>query len=122
MSVRCRKFLPGGGPLPRLAARQVRRRHRIPVIRATGAPQNRSSADSRECAGLRQPLPLPWIVLLRVPVDSAPGQIVRVSRIGSPPCSCNADRNTVWIAPNARHWHGASSSTLIVLSGRRDLN
>src|SRR4029077_2954309 len=34
----------------RLAARQVRRRHRIPVIRATGTPQNRSSADSRACA------------------------------------------------------------------------
>src|SRR5450755_1959377 len=35
----------------RLAARQVRRHHRITVIRATGAPQTRSSADSRECAG-----------------------------------------------------------------------
>src|SRR6266511_162502 len=44
---------------PRLAARQVRRRHRIMVIRATGAPQNRSSADSRACAGSGQPLPSP---------------------------------------------------------------
>jgi hypothetical protein len=35
----------------RLTARQVRRRHRIKVIRGNGAPQNRSTADRRECAG-----------------------------------------------------------------------
>jgi hypothetical protein len=37
-------------------------------------------------------LPSPWIALLRVPV-TAPGQTVRVSRIGSPSCLCNAARN-----------------------------
>jgi hypothetical protein len=63
----------------RLAARQVRRRHQITVIRATGARQDRSSADSRVCAGSGQPLPSPWIALLRVPV-TAPGQTVRVYR------------------------------------------
>jgi hypothetical protein len=31
-----------------LAARQVRRRHRILVIRATGAPQNRGSGVLRD--------------------------------------------------------------------------
>jgi hypothetical protein len=45
----------------RLAARQVRRRHRILVIRATGAPQIRSPADGRACAGSGQPLPSPWM-------------------------------------------------------------
>jgi len=45
----------------KLAARQVRRRHRIMVIRATGAPQNRSPADCRACAGSAQPLPSPWM-------------------------------------------------------------
>ena len=41
------KFPAGRRATTRLAARQVRRRHRILVIRATGAPQNRSSAHSR---------------------------------------------------------------------------
>jgi len=36
------------------------------VIRATAAPQNRSSADSRVCAGSGQPLPSPWRL---APVD-----------------------------------------------------
>ncbi len=74
-----------------LAARQVRRPHLILVIRATGAPQNRSSADSRACDS-GQPLPSPWIALLRVPV-TAPGQTVRVCRVGSPTCLCNAAHN-----------------------------
>jgi hypothetical protein len=34
------------------AARQVRRRHRITAIRATAAPQDRSSTGRRECAHL----------------------------------------------------------------------
>jgi hypothetical protein len=38
------------------------------VIRATGAPQNRSTTDRRECAGCGPLLPSPWIALLRVPV------------------------------------------------------
>ena len=76
----------------RLAASQVRRRHQITVIRATGARQDRSSADSRVCAGSGQPLPSPWVALLRVPVI-APGQTVRVCRIGSPTCLCSAARN-----------------------------
>jgi hypothetical protein len=45
---------------------QVGRRHPIMVIRATGAPQNRSPAGSRACAGSGQPLPSPSIALLRV--------------------------------------------------------
>src|SRR5260370_32560443 len=32
-----------------LAAGWVRRRHRVTVIHATGAPQNRSAMDRREC-------------------------------------------------------------------------
>jgi hypothetical protein len=76
----------------RLAARQVRTRHQITVIRATGAPQDPHSEDSRVCAGSGQPLPAPWIALLRVPV-TAPGQTVRVCRIGSPTCLCRAARN-----------------------------
>jgi hypothetical protein len=59
------------------------------VIRVIGAPQNRSSADSRPCVGSGQPLPPRWIALLRVPV-TAPGQTVRVCRIGSPTCECDA--------------------------------
>jgi hypothetical protein len=31
------------------------------VIRATGAPQNRSPADGRACAGSDEPLPSPWV-------------------------------------------------------------
>ena len=37
-------------------------------------------------------LPSPWIALLRVPV-TAPGQTVRVGRIGSPACVRDAARN-----------------------------
>jgi hypothetical protein len=59
MSIRCCKFPAGRRAATRLAAGQVRRRHRIMVIRAAGAPQNRSSADSRACAGSGQPLPSP---------------------------------------------------------------
>ena len=44
------------------------------VIRAIGAPQIRSSAGGRECAGSGQPLSLPWIVLLRVPVTARLGR------------------------------------------------
>ena len=42
------KFLPGRAA-ESLAAGWVRKRHRITVIDATGAPQNRSSMDWREC-------------------------------------------------------------------------
>ena len=45
------KIRAGRRATTRLAARQVRRRHLITVIRATGAPQNRSTMDRRECAG-----------------------------------------------------------------------
>jgi hypothetical protein len=53
------KFLAGRRATIRLAARQVGSRHRIMVIRATAAPQNRSPADGRACAGCGQPLPSP---------------------------------------------------------------
>jgi hypothetical protein len=49
------KFPAGRQATASLAARQVRRRHRITVIRATGAPQNRSTTDRRECAGSGPP-------------------------------------------------------------------
>ena len=86
------KFSAGRLATTRLAARQVTRRRRIMVIRATAAQQDRSSADGRACAGSGQPLPSPWIALRRVPV-TAPGQTVRVCRIDSPTCLCNAARN-----------------------------
>ena len=50
------EFPAGRRAAASVAARQVRRYHRITVIRATGAPQNRSSTDRRECAGSGQPL------------------------------------------------------------------
>ena len=55
----------GSGCVARLAAKQVRRRHPIMVIRATGAPQNRSSADSRACAGAGQPHRLADVLVQR---------------------------------------------------------
>jgi hypothetical protein len=51
------KFPAGRRATTNLAARQVRRHHRIKVIGATGAPQNRSTTDRRECAGCGPPLP-----------------------------------------------------------------
>jgi hypothetical protein len=93
----------GRGCITRLAARQVRRRHPIMVIRATGAPQNRSPAGSRACAGSGQPLPSPSIALLRVPV-TAPRQTVRACRIGSPMCLCNA-RNAAMDALSSWPWY-----------------
>jgi hypothetical protein len=42
--------------------------------------------------GSGQPLPSPRIALLRVPAIAA-GQTVRVCRIGSPTCLCDAARN-----------------------------
>ena len=62
------------------------------VIRATGAPQNRSSADSRARDGSGQPFAIAWIALLGVPVTGL-GQSVRVCRIGSPVRLCDAARN-----------------------------
>ena len=52
----------------------MRRPHLILVIRATGAPQNRTSTDSGECAGTGQPLPSPWMALLPVPVTARLGR------------------------------------------------
>jgi hypothetical protein len=52
------KFPAGRRATTRLAARQVRRRHRITVIRPTGAPQTRSTTDRRECAGCGPLLPV----------------------------------------------------------------
>src|SRR6266568_2222123 len=46
-----RKFPAGRRAIASVAARQVRRRHLILVIRATGAPQTRWTMDRRECAG-----------------------------------------------------------------------
>ena len=67
------------GPLsPRWSTKQANDHDRCPSQQPA-----RSSADSRACAGSGQPLPSPWIALPRVPV-TAPGQIVRVCRIGSP--------------------------------------
>ena len=68
------KFPAGRRATASVAARQVRRRHRILVIRAAGVPQNRSSMDRRECAGCGPILPLPWIALLRVPVRARLGR------------------------------------------------
>ena len=64
------KFPAGRRAIDSLAARQVTRRHRITVIRAAGAPQNRSTTDRREYAGSGPLLPSPWIALLRVPVTA----------------------------------------------------
>jgi hypothetical protein len=100
----------GSGCVARLAAKQVRRRHPIMVIRATGAPQNRSPAGSRACAGSGQPLPSPSIALLRVPV-TAPGQTVRVCRIGSPTCLCNAARNAVMDALSSWPWYAQGATS-----------
>lgn len=50
----------------------------------------------------------PWIALLRVPV-TAPGQTIRVCRIGSPTCLCNAAHNA------AMH---ALSELAVVRAGR----
>ncbi len=58
------KFPAGRRAIASLAARQVTRRHRITVIRAAGAPQNRSTTDRREYAGSGPLLPSPWIALL----------------------------------------------------------
>jgi hypothetical protein len=58
------KIPAGRRATARLAARQVRRRHRITMIRTTGAPQTRSTMDRRECAGSGPLLPSPWIALL----------------------------------------------------------
>jgi hypothetical protein len=64
--------LPASSPAATsVAARQVRRHHRITVIRCSGAPPNRSSTESRQCAGSGQPLLSPSIALLRVPVIPA---------------------------------------------------
>jgi hypothetical protein len=54
-----------------LVARHVRRHHRIMVIRATGAPRKRSSAESRAFAGSGRPLPSPNVGLsVAVPVPT----------------------------------------------------
>jgi hypothetical protein len=58
---------------PELLPDAVEEMLRFIVFGNAAAPQNRSSADSRACAGSGQPLPSPWIALRRVPV-TAPGQ------------------------------------------------
>src|ERR1700674_2962436 len=91
------------------AARQVRRRHRITVIRATGAPQNRSSTDSRECAGSGQPLPSPWIAPLRVPVTA---------RLGRPPGSAASARRPACTTPPATRPCSPFRELALVRAGR----
>jgi len=83
----------------RLAARQVRRRHWITVIRPTGAPQNRSTTDRRECAGCGPLLPPPWIALRRAPVRA---------RLGRP------------AAQRARRAHRAAGPVGTIRCARRD--
>jgi hypothetical protein len=63
------------------------------VIRAAGAPQYRSSADSCACAGSGQPFAIgPWIALQCVRV-TAPGQAaeMRAQRGGATPRSSGLD-------------------------------
>src|SRR5712691_3262936 len=67
----------------RLAARQVRRRHRITVIRATGAPQNRSTMDRRECGRVEQirPVALNVPVLQQVQADAVQADAVQADAV-----------------------------------------
>jgi hypothetical protein len=94
-----RDRLAGRRATARLAARQLRRRHRITVIRPTGAPQNRSTTDRRECAGCGPLLPPPWNALLRVPVRA---------RLGRP------------AAQRARRAHRAAGPVGTIRRARRD--
>jgi hypothetical protein len=83
------KFPAGRRATASIAARQVRMRRLILVIRATGAPQNRlprTAVNVLVPAGLCRRL---GCAAARAG-DSAPGQTVRVSRIGSPSCLRNA--------------------------------
>ena len=99
MPIQLPKFPAGRRATARLAARKVRRRHRITVIRATGAPQNRSTMDRRECAGRGPLLPSPWIALLCVAVRA---------RLGRP------------AAQRARRAHRAAGPVGAVRRARRD--
>jgi hypothetical protein len=74
--------LPPGSGGALQVSRQVRRRHRITVIRPTGAPQNRSTTDRRECAGCGPLLP-PHCIATRTG-ESAPGHTGGAART---PCS-----------------------------------
>src|SRR2546428_529206 len=103
------EFPAGRRAATRLAARQVRRRHRILVIRATGAPQNRSSTDSRECAGSGPLLPSPWIALLRVPVTA---------RLGRPSGSAASARRPACATPPATRPRTPFPELALVRAGR----